>query len=432
MTDRDRATVVMLPQCSFLSEVSRALEIADALEKRGLTTAFASHGGTFEHLITEAGHEVRRLDPIATAASEDRFLGAILSMGPGTSQDFYSDEDLRTAIDTEVAFLREVEADLVVTGFTLSAYISTKMTGVHLATDHGGSFVAPVLARGLCPAPVNSPDPNLARLPQRLQRWLANRVPALLRGPVRQLNRHARERGVEPLPGMMALMSGDLTLVTDVPEVLGLSADDLSQWKPRLGSRVPRDTTFRFTGPLFARLDLPIPGDVQNFVEGTGPVVYVSLTSVRPAFLRSVVEQVRRCGARVLVAAGPHELDDLTGDGVLVAGVLPNHLVMPQVSAAVIMGGQGSVQTAMASGTPFVGLPYHGEQELNVAVAERLGMAIRMKPDDAATPALPEAVRRLLHEGSFSRAARETARTYDGVDGAGRAADVILEYLQRR
>lgn len=48
----------------------------------------------------------------------------------------------------------------------------------------------------------------------------------------------------------------------------------------------------------------------------------------------------------------------------------------------------------MASGTPFVGLVYHGEQELNVAAAERIGMAIRMAPAAAETPALTDAVRR--------------------------------------
>lgn len=50
----------------------------------------------------------------------------------------------------------------------------------------------------------------------------------------------------------------------------------------------------------------------------------------------------------------------------------------------------------MAAGTPFVGLPLHGEQELNVAVAERLGMAIRMSPDPLVEARLSEALRDLL------------------------------------
>lgn len=421
----------MLPQGSFLSEVSRALQMARALQHRGVQVVFASRGGTYAHLITDAGFELHRLDPAATADSEQRFLQAILSMGPRTSRDFFTDEELRTAVDSEVALLREVDADLVVTGFTLSAYLSTQLAGVPLATDHAGSFVPPVLAHRLCPVPVNPPD-DLAKLPARIQRWMANRVPPLLRGPVRQLNRHAEERGVEPLAGLMGLMCGDLTMVTELPDVLGLSAEALEQWTPRRPLRTRRGSTFRFTGPLYAQFDVPVPGDVEAFLEGPDPVVYVAPTSVQESYLRSLVAGARAAGTRVLVAAGPHDIQDLADEDVLVTGVLPNHLVMPRVAAAVIMGGQGSVQTAMASGTPFVGLPYHGEQELNVAVAQRLGMAIRMRPDDAMSKALPDSLRQLLTVPSYAEAARRAAAHYDGVDGAALAADTMLEWLHSR
>jgi UDP:flavonoid glycosyltransferase YjiC (YdhE family) len=43
---------------------------------------------------------------------------------------------------------------------------------------------------------------------------------------------------------------------------------------------------------------------------------------------------------------------------VMIESVLPNHLVIERVAACVIMRGQGSVQTAMACGTPFVGMPF--------------------------------------------------------------------------
>jgi UDP:flavonoid glycosyltransferase YjiC (YdhE family) len=430
MVDASPLKVVMLPQCAYLSEVSRALRIAQALEQRAATVVFASRGGTYAHLIEDAGYELHRLDPASTTQSEQRFLQAILSMGPRTSKDFFTDDELRTAVDSEVAFLREVGADVVVTGFTLSAYLSTKILGIPLATDHAGSYVPPVLAHSLCPAAVNPPDPRIAKLPSPVQKWMANRVPPLLRGPVKQLNRHARERGVGTLPGMLGLMCGDLTMVTELPAVLGLSTEALHEWTPRPPFRVPDGTTFRFTGPLFAHLDLPIPEDVDAFLDGPDPVVYVCPTSVTQAYLRSLVDGARAAGTKVLVGAGPHDVHDLADDRVLVAGVLPNHRVMPRVAAAVIMGGQGSVQTAIASGTPFVGLPYHGEQELNIAVAQRLGMAIRMKPEDAPTPALAGALHQLTTTPSYSESARRAAVHYEGVDGAATAADVMLEWLR--
>jgi UDP:flavonoid glycosyltransferase YjiC (YdhE family) len=424
--------ILFLPNAAFLSEVSRAVAIARALQSRGVRVAFGTRGGSYEHLVGAAGFTATRLDPPLTPRMESTFLEAILAMGPGTSRDFFADDELRAAVDAEVALIRALGADLVVTGFTLSAYLSTRIAGIPLATDHGGSFVPPVLSHMLCPAAVNPPDPNLAKLPPRVQRWLANRAPAFIKGPVAQINRHARERGVDTLPSMLGLMCGDLTLVTELPEVLGLTAHDVQQWSPRWPLRVRAGTTFRYTGPLYARLDLTVPVEVDTFLDGHEPVVYIALTSVTETFLRTVVASAQTNGNKVLVAAGAHDVSDLADDRTLIAGVLPSHVVMPRTAAAVIMGGQGSVQTAIASGIPFIGLPHHGEQELNVAVAERMGTAIRMSPAHAGTPALPQAITRLITETHFATAATSAAAHYAGIDGGAVAADTIITWLQAR
>ena len=419
--------IVFLPHCGFLSEVSRAIEIARVLAARGEDVLFASRGGVFAHLVAEAGFELRELDPPLDPATFARFVRALSAMDG--VEPMFGDDELAAAVAAEAALLAEVGADLAVTGFTLSAYLSTRLAGVALATDHGGSFVPPVLARRHCPVPVNPPDPGLAKLPRFVQRRLVNLVPALTGKAVAQLNAQARTLGVEPLPSMLGLMCGDLTLVTEAPEVLGLSVEAIERWRPRWPFRVRSGTTFRLTGPLFAHLDLPVPPDVDAFLDGDDPVVYLAPTSVEEDRLRDLVRAARGAGTKLLVGATVHDVSDLADAQTLVAGVLPNHLVMPRVAAAVIMGGQGSVQTAIASGTPFVGLPMHGEQELNVAVAERLGMAIRMSPDLAPSPELGVAIRRLLDEPAFATSAHEASRRYEGVDGASAAADAIVAYL---
>lgn len=420
--------IAFLPHCAFLSEVSRAIEIGAALRARGVPVAFAARGGPYAHLLDEAGLDWTPIAPGMDGAGARAFLDALLDMGKG-DRPFYDDAELATAIDAEVDFLRATGARMAVTGFTLSAYVSTRLAGIPLATDHGGSFVPPILSHSLCPVPVNPPHPGLARLPTFLGRWLANRVPALISRPVAQLNRHADARGVERLSALCSLMCGDLTLVTELPEMLGLPAEALEGWSPHWPFRLRAGTTFRWTGPLYARLDRPVPAEVDAFLAGDGPVVYVAPTSVSEDLLRTVIAGARTAGARILVAATVHDVRDLADERTCVVGILPNHLVLPRVAAAVLMGGQGSVQTTLAAGTPFVGLPFHGEQELNVAVAERLGVALRMSPADAGSPALGRALRRLLDEPSFARAGAAAARMYAGVDGAARAADAILQYL---
>lgn len=422
--------VVLLPNCGFLSETSRMLRIAAALGARGVRTLVASHGGPYERLLDEAGVAWRRVEPAFDEAAARRFLEGVTSIARGDTP-MMSDEFIRAAVQAEVELFREVGATMAVIGFNPTSFISTKVAGIPLAASHGGSFVPPVLERGLCPIPVNPPRPEAAKLPRFVQRLLANHAPRWLKAPVRGLNRIAAELGVEGLPSFMALMCGDLTLVTDVPEVLGLPRAELEAWRPR--SRAYRKgTTLRYTGPLFATLDRPVPERVERFLSADGPVVYVSPTSVDAPFLRGLVGAVRAAGARVLVGATLHDVKELEDERTLVEGVLPNHLVMPRVAAAVVMGGQGSVQTAMTAGTPFVGLPYHGEQELNVALAERLGAALRLSPAAAATPALTQAVQRLLCEPAFKAAAARVKQHYAGVDGAAGAAQAISDFLGGR
>jgi hypothetical protein len=63
----------------------------------------------------------------------------------------------------------------------------------------------------------------------------------------------------------------------------------------------------------------------------------------------------------------------------MVAGVLPSHLVMGDADLAIIAGGQGSVQTALAAGLPFVGIPLPPRKRPNpgpsVKLADQQGQA---------------------------------------------------------
>ena len=203
-------------------------------------------------------------------------------------------------------------------------------------------------------------------------RWLANAAlpaDALLRG----FNRVAADLGVEPVPSLPAVL-GDLAMVTEVPEVLGVRPP---RWPPgarpgvagtgrhpaavhgsalRAARRAPARRGFRVSRPA-------------------GPVVYAAITSTSPHIIRSVVGSLAALDVRVLVAATVHDLADLGDERVMVAGILPSHRVMPRVDLAVTAGGQGSVQTAMAAGTPVLAIPLQPEQDLNVVLLERQRLA---------------------------------------------------------
>ncbi len=98
---------------------------------------------------------------------------------------------------------------------------------------------------------------------------------------------------------------------------------------------------------------------------------------------------------------------------------------MPRVAAAVIAGGQGSAQTALASGLPFVGVPLQPEQDANVTVVTRRRAAIRVRPERVATQDLPHG-RTLIIDGRYRQPAWELQRAYAAVDGPGACADLVV------
>jgi UDP:flavonoid glycosyltransferase YjiC (YdhE family) len=301
--------------------------------------------------------------------------------------------------------------------------LSSRLTGVRVITEHAGSFVPPVFERRLLPAPTHPVDPRLKRAPKWLSRFLINRTANRTTGYCGGFNRVAESLGIEGVPSLSALLLGDLSLVPEVPEVLGISAAELAAWTPSVGYR--SNSRLAAIGPLFAHLDIAMPSPVQQFLDRPGPVVYLAMTSTPAAQIRSAVASLRSLEVRILVAGTIHDLSDLATDQVMIEGTLPSHLVMPQVDLAVTTGGQGSIQTAMASGTPVLGIPLHIEQDLNIALVERLGAARHANPTDN----LANLATQMLNNSSHLEAAERIQKLYAAANGPLDAAETIAQHL---
>jgi UDP:flavonoid glycosyltransferase YjiC (YdhE family) len=424
--------ICLLPNCCFLSETSRMLELHRALRTRGAEVCVATHGGTYERELREAGVEADLIGPGMTKERCAEFVRSVPGIGP-PGQSMWSDDELRAYAELEAGYFREHGVRIAVTGWTLTALLSTRLAGIPLVTEHAGSFLPPVFERGLLPEPSSRVGMPLERwLPAPIRRRIFNAGATRLTMHTGGFNRVAADLGVEGVPSFVALLLGDLTLVTDVPEVLGVSREEVESWTPRDPSRYRAGTQLRYAGPIFARLDTPVPDRVRRFLERPGPIVYVAITSSAAELVRQVVNALRALDARLLVAATVHDLRDLEDDRVLVESVLPSHLIMPRVDVAVISGGQGSVQTALASGLPLVGIPLQPEQDANVVFAERQGAARRVAQREAGTRVITDATRKLLTDSNYRARARQLQETFAAVDGPAAAADAILTLLDSK
>jgi UDP:flavonoid glycosyltransferase YjiC (YdhE family) len=242
----------------------------------------------------------------------------------------------------------------------------------------------------------------------------------------RMLRRHIFNLRAAGMAAEPARALGDVTLVTDVKELLGITGTGIDGWRPRDPAPYREGARLKLVGPIPGNLDVPLPERVERLLAGPRPIVYVAITSSEPALVRSAVGALRPLGARILVASTVHDLAGLQDEQVAVEPFLPNRLVMPRADLAVIAGGQGSVHTALASGVPFLGLPLGPEQHLNVALAERAGAGLAVAPHLAGTPELTQTARGLLTETRHRAGAERLRDAFAHADGPGRAADAII------
>jgi len=276
---------------------------------------------------------------------------------------------------------------------------------VPLVAQHAGAWIPPLLERSERP-----PSPAMPRL------YLSG------------FDALADELGAPRVPSFPALLLGDLSLVTEAPEDYGVREAEMSAWRPSEDLCWPT-TRFVYTGPIFARLDRPISPPVEAALRREGSIVYVAMTSAPADLVRAAVREVASAGAEVVVAATMDDLSDLAGPRVAVGGILPSHRIAPRVALAVTTGGQGSLQNAMAAGTPVIGIPLQPEQEANLRWLEGAGAARSLPPESLGQGVLAGLVRETLATPGYRLGAQRIAAAYAQRDGPGLSAEAILHYL---
>jgi UDP:flavonoid glycosyltransferase YjiC (YdhE family) len=162
---------------------------------------------------------------------------------------------------------------------------------------------------------------------------------------------------------------------------------------------------------------------------GDGRKIFVALTSTTQDHVERAYEALADRDVSVVMATTP-ELDRsrLTGaTNILVEGLLPSHLIMPRCDLAIIHGGQGSVQTAIASGTPIIGVPLQPEQAFNLRLVQQHGAGRCLSLRALSRGRLGQAVDELLDDGAFAVAMEKLQRAQATRDGPLAAAQAICD-----
>ncbi len=88
-----------------------------------------------------------------------------------------------------------------------------------------------------------------------------------------------------------------------------------------------------------------------------------------------------------------------------------------------------SVQTAIHSGTPLVGIPAQMAQAGNISLVARQGAGLRLTRFDLHRRKLAAALKKLVADQSYRDSMQRLERIQDPMDGAAKAADKIVRFL---
>jgi UDP:flavonoid glycosyltransferase YjiC (YdhE family) len=401
------AHVLFCPVTFNLAETTRMIQVARALESAH-TPVFMGYEDDFVHLIAEAGFEYRSCSPAWSRA--DRDLAIAFDQGRALRSPF-TRELVAARVDVERRLIREYRAPVVVTGSNVTSFLSARAEEVPLFYPVPFALTRAQVAQTKRMEFIPGRG-RLARAADRLAtsafRWVYDRAPLAPRA----FTQVAEENGVPPLRTVVSLITADRNLVTDMA------------WELE-GFDLPPG--FERVGPIFAHIDAALPPIVPELAAAPEPLVYLGLGS---SASRTLALDAAHALARLpinVVAPIRHYLEpgDTLPSNIHVTDLLPAHRLGGLVDAAVLHGGQGTVQTACATGIPFVGMGLQPEQTWHVRMCERRGNAVAVPPRRVRKPDFLHAVGRVLTDDRIRDAAAAVAAAYAGEDGAAASARLI-------
>ncbi len=425
--------IVCFPHFFYLSEVSRLLEIGKALRKLQQEVVFFSHGGPYESFARDAGFEVVSINPTMSPERAKEYMK--YNRGEGSkslSSSFFTYEELKAYVPAEADALRQVNADAVLIGWNLPSYLSVQLAGIPIIVQQPGPWTAPFFDRKMAefaPAALSGSIVKLFHyLPMnRLMNWLMPRV----RLWIKPFNQLATELGLPQYKSTLDFMAGDLTLVMDTPSILGISPEELEGYSPAHPEFFHKPPKYRYGGPCYAHLPGTVPEPVRDHFNTSQTKLYCAMgVSGSPKVLRSIIDIVRGLDLRALIVTTTI-LDDNNSstEQVLFQSHLPAHLVNPMADIAITHGGAGTVQTAIHSGTPLVGIPMQQEQAGNISLVKRQGAGIMLWKQELTRKQLASALETLVTDSRFRENMKRLKLEQDQIDGAAKAAQEIVNFL---
>lgn len=343
---------------------------------------FFSYGGQFEELVEEAGFVLHRLAP----REDPEKIELLWKIDRGESfKQPWSCGEIKQRISQEVRLLEQLQPLAAFLGSVLTFSLSCRLKGILLFNIIPLALSRPYLNAGL---PIS---PFWPKWLNRVGTWVLLNVPLLL-GNIRKA---ARDYGLPKPSSLLQLWEGDVNIVAETRE-LSLLKELPEGWY--------------FSGPLFAHLDAPLPAEVEQLLSDTDKTkIYFAMGS--SANRKILLKVLAAFAALDVVVVAPIKSylkpEDKVPDNVLVTDWLPASEVVQRVDIAFTHGGQGTVQTNVSAGVPFIGVGMQSEQDLNIYLYQQFGNAAQLRKSKLTKKTVVETVQMVLSDKHYFQKAKE-------------------------
>lgn len=389
-------------------DATRALEIAKEIRNRQPDSIraeiiFISRGSRFEADAVEEGFKIYKAQPALKGVQYlDDFQTRFGELIGNTAL-------AKEILQGEMDAYKELQPDVLIYGFWPVGSIARRMVIPHVPAI---AFLPLPLTENFLKTVHCFPNETpLSHLPRRIQKMILSSVPQRAKEKMpalrhRCIRKAAEELGWkgEALSNIFCMLRSDLYLVNDFPDFYPAELFD---------ERIV------FTGPLFS---LPAAASITDpqilrilSSDNPKPKLFCTLgSSGSKAALFEAIRMFNKPSCRwsgiVLCPPAICSIDEArqlskNPDVVLTDKFVPAAEINARVDAVICHGGQGTLQTAILSGTPLVGIPSQPEQQMNLQHLAEYGMAITIPPYRWTTEAIDASVRKIFDNDSYKKQA---------------------------
>lgn len=440
MAGKRKLRIVFSVILSDAGEATRALEIANGIkdycpDNYELDIIFLSNGSKFEQKVVYNGFKIHKCLPVLPG------VGFRQDLKP-TKTNLIGDMKLAgELLRGEVHAFMELKPDVVIHGFYPIASLARRMVNNPIL---GICYLPIPLQENIFASTLMKDIPDVIKpltyLPLRLRRKIIKLIPKSLkmRAPIFKQSNIIKaldefKWNKEPINNLFDMLRADLTIINDFKEFY---KDDI----------LPDN--YKIVGPLYAPAsnNIEIDKNILNIFNRENERLKIFCTlgsSGEKQCLFEVMKALnqgigKNWSAVILAPEAVCPIDEAKAYAgsnpniYLTDSFVPAPLVNSLADIVISHGGQGTIQTAIASGTPVVGFAMQPEQQINLDNIVIRGAGIRIPINRWSSHNIQSSVNRIIRKPSYRENMRTLKNILNSINGRKNSAFAIWDYMLKK